>query len=111
MSATETKTMTLREFNNESPITYLWLCGVGCPAGLDFNHDTETDDEEEYCDFAELDILNGCRDNVDEDGNCLQPGLWELEGEIDAEGRWCWDGDGDVLDERGNTIYNVKASR
>ena len=78
--ATTTKT-TLRDWNNEQPITYLWIAGVGCPAGMDFRHNTETTDEEEYCDFAELDLLGR---------------LWELEGAIDEHGRWCWDGQGDV---------------
>ena len=92
---TTTKTLTLREFNNEEPITYLWICGVACPAGMDFNHNTETEDEEEYCDFAELDLLDR---------------LWDLTGTVDKYGRWCWDGKGDVRDEQQNTIYNVKAS-
>lgn len=97
--------MTLLEFNNEQPITYLWICGVACPGGQDFNHvdyssdeyDPDTADDSD-CDFRELDILGK---------------LWHLEGEIDSDGRWCVNDSSlsDVRDERGNSIYNVKASR
>lgn len=93
---TATKTISLLAWNNEDAISYLWICGVGCPAGLEFRHDTETEDDEAYCDFSELDLLTK---------------LWDLEGTIDENGRWCWNGEGDVTDERGNTIYNVKARR
>lgn len=91
-----TKTISLLDWNNDEPISYLWICAVGCPAGLEFRHDTETDDDEAYCDFSELDLLAK---------------LWDLEGAIDDNGTWCWNGEGDVSDERGNTIYNVKARR
>lgn len=87
-----TKTITLLNYNNEiNPVTYLWICGVGCPAGQDFNH--RPDDDDDFC-------------NVDEIIDDL--GLWELEGEV-VNGRWEWNGEGNPTDERGNTIYNVKA--
>lgn len=106
---TATKTLTLREFNNANPITYLWICGVGCPAGEDFNHDTDTDDADDYCDFAELDVLNGLPGYCDCDGEPTAPGLWELTGSVDEFGLWCWDGEGEINDLQGNMIYNVKA--
>lgn len=96
-AANETAAFTLLEWNNKQPITYLWICGVGCPGGMEFRQNTETEDDEEYCDFAEMDFL------FDQ--------LWDLEGTVDEHGRWCWNGEGEKpTDERGNTIYNVKAS-
>lgn len=70
---------TLRDFHNSLPngIQYLWLCGVGCPAGQDYNHDTDTDDDEEYCDVPEL-ISQFDKD--DNEGNTSS--LWNLEGEV-----------------------------
>jgi hypothetical protein len=88
--------ISLLGWHNDQPINYLWIAGVGCSAGVDYRHDTDTDDEELYCDFSELELLDR---------------LWHLEGTVDADGTWCWDGEGDVYDERGNTIYNVKARR
>jgi hypothetical protein len=88
--------ISLQAWNNEQPISYVWICGVACPTGQDFRHNTETEDAEEYCDFSELDLLSK---------------LWDLEGEIDENSTWCWDGIGNVRDDRGNTIYNVKARR
>lgn len=87
------RTTSLLDWNNEEPISYLWICGVGCPAGQDFRHDTDTDDA--YCDFNELDLLEK---------------FWHLEGTVE-DGAWCWNGEGSVADDRGNTIYNVKARR
>jgi hypothetical protein len=86
--------MTLREFNNEKPITYLWICGFACPAGQDFHHNTDTDDEDEYCDFRDLVLLDK---------------LWELSGTVDEYGWWCWEGEGKPTDERANAIYSIKA--
>jgi hypothetical protein len=88
--------VSLRDWNIEQPIVYLWVAGVGYPGGKDFRHNTDTEDDEEYCDFAELDLLTVCGD---------------LTGTVDEYGTWCWDGVGTICDERGNTIYNVKARR
>lgn len=88
-----TGTISLQDYNNNvKAVTYLWVCGVACPAGQDFNHDTESDGED-YCDLTEL---------------IGEMGLWDLEGSV-VDGRWEWNGKGNVRDERGNTIYNVKA--
>lgn len=95
MNATETTLVRFADRNDSNPFTYLWICGIGCPAGQDFHHDTETECEEDYCDFAELDEIQQFAD---------------LEGTIDSEGQWCWNGEGNVTDFRGNTIYNIKAS-
>ena len=86
--------MTLRDFNNKSLITFLRICGVACPAGREFRHNTESEDDEEYCDFAELPILKS---------------LWDLNGAVDEKGLWNWDGKGGVYDEHGNVVYNVRA--
>ena len=94
----DTKITTLREYNNEiKPITYLWIAGVGCPAGAEYRHWDQQPDgsaDEDYCDVTEvIDTL----------------GLWSLTGTIDDDGRWEWDGTGDPSDQRGNKIHNVKA--
>lgn len=88
----------LHDWNNDDdgPISCLWICGIGYPTGIEFTHNTETDDDETYCDLGELDILFR---------------LWDLNGTVDENGTWCWDGEGDVRDDMGNTIYNVKARK
>lgn len=89
---TATQAIRLLDYNNVTPVTYLWLCGVGCPTGQDYRHDVESDGED-YCDLNQL--IN-------------ELGLWELEGTV-IDGRWEWNGEGNPTDQRGNTIYNVKA--
>ena len=85
--------MTLEEFNNNvTPVTYLWIFGVGYPTGKDFNHNVDSDDD--YCDLPEL------IGDLD---------LWDLDGTVLA-GCWTWNGNGNPTDQRGNTIQNVKAS-
>lgn len=93
---TETKTISLLDYNNESPITYLWYCGVGCPTGIELRHNTTTEDQDEYCDFAELEHLRQWAD---------------LQGTVDDSGRWNWNGEDDVRDSRGNTIQRIVAAR
>ncbi len=85
--------MTLSEFNELNSINGIWISGVGYPTGKQFVHDTETEDEHAYCDFNELD--------------CLEQ-FWNLEGTIEHLA-WVWNGEGNIRDERGNTIYNLKA--
>lgn len=86
--------MTLREFNNEiGGVTYLWLCGTACPAGQDFNHDVESDGDD-YCDVGDL---------------VTEENLWELNGDVNENGRWEWDGEGNPHDGRGNSYYSIKA--
>lgn len=85
--------MTLRDFNNTiTPVTSVWIAGVGCPAGQSFRHDLESDGDD-YCDVNE----------VIEDLH-----LWDLEGTV-CEGQWSWNGSGSPTDVRGNSIYNLKA--
>ena len=59
--------------------------------------------------MTKREILNGLPGECDHDGEPTAPGFWELEGSVDEFGRWCWDGEGEVNDLRGNTIYNIKA--
>lgn len=90
---TETATISLLDYNNNvKPVTYLWICGVGCPAGREYNHDVESDGDE-YCDVNEI---------------VGDLGLWSLNGTI-VDDRWEWNGVGNPVDERGNSILNVKA--
>lgn len=84
--------MTLLDFNNGHPVTNLWIAGVAYPAGQTWHNNIDSDGED-YCNLSELiDQLN----------------LWELSGSV-VDGRWEWNGSGNPSDERGNTIYNVKA--
>jgi len=109
-------TMTLREFHNSllDGITRLWVCGVGCPGGQDFNHDIDTEDEDEYCDMVDLigNSLGFLYMDVEDIEGCehtITTSLWELEGEIE-EGQWVWNGEDNPTDHKGNSFYNLKAS-
>ena len=83
------------DFAAANEVTYLWIVGVGCPAGQDFEHNPD-DDGEDWC-------------------NLPEHWLWEklergdFSGSVDEKGLWCWDGEGVLTDSRGNTIYNLKA--
>ena len=87
---------TLREYNENKPISYLWFCGAGNPTGIDFFQNTEPVDSEDYCDLQE---------------DTLLPSLLDLSGRINKEHGWVWDGNGlgDVKDLNGNTIYAIAA--
>lgn len=88
---TKTETISLLDYNNDAkPVTYLWICGVGCPTGTEYRHG-ETDDD--YCNVTEV------ISDLD---------LWDLTGNV-VDGRWEWDGEGSPTDQRGNSIYNIKA--
>lgn len=95
---TAIETISLLDYNNTvNPVTYLWIAGVGFPSGADYRHwDQQPDDspDEDYCDIDEV---------------ISTFDLWDLRGTIN-DGRWEWDGVGEPVDQRGNTIYNVKAS-
>lgn len=86
--------MTLREFSQDRPLSYLWFCGVGCPTGVDFNQDTDTEDEDEYCDLSDLYLMKTFLD---------------LSGEVTVGLGWCWDGDGDVRDANDCSITQIVA--
>ena len=108
--------MTLREFHNSLPdgITHLWVCGVGCPGGQDFNHNIDTEDTDEYCDMGDLigDSLGSLHMDVeDTEGftHSIASPLWALEGEIE-DGQWVWNGEDNPTDHRGDSFYNIKAS-
>ena len=91
MTTTATQTISLQQYNNDiKPVSYLWIAGVGCPTGVDYNHSDQDDD---YCDVGEV---------------ISELGLWELSGDV-VDGRWEWDGNGEPRDVRGNSILNVKA--
>ena len=78
--------MTLREYNENKPISYLWFCGAGNPTGIDYHQS----------DLQELVLLTS---------------LLDLSGLINKEHGWVWDGNGlgEVKDENGNTIYALAA--
>jgi hypothetical protein len=84
--------MTLLEFYNSRPVSVLWVCGVGCPGGTTYHDDPDGDDEGD-ADFSEFDLFDR---------------FLGLEGEVRADGRWHWDGEGDVRDLQHNTIYNIQ---
>lgn len=90
-------TVSLLDYNSVKPITYLWICGVGCPTGIDYRHWDQPDDgspAEDYCDVN--DVIG-------------ELNLWHLNGTV-TNNRWEWDGVGSPTDLRGNSILNIKAS-
>ena len=87
-------TISLRDFHNDiKPVTNLWICGVGHPAGITYLHDVKSDDDS-YCDVGAV------IDDLD---------IWELTGTV-SQSCWEWDGNGSPIDTRGNSILNIKAS-
>jgi len=95
--------ITLGEFWARDGVGSLFLAGVGMPSGQQFDHDTDAEGED-YCDVG--DVIE-------------QLDLGDLEGTVDSEGIWQWDGKGERLpsgdraegprDWNGNTIYKVQA--
>ena len=77
--------MTLLEYANAREYVVLFYVGVGAPAG------DHTPIGHPHIDFAE------------------RRGLLDLEGTIDGEGQWQWNGEGDPTDDRRNTIYRLTA--
>lgn len=94
--ATATETKTFRDAHNDSPngFTYLWFTSVGSSTGLEFIHDTETDDDDAYCNLPELVYFDKFAD---------------LTGTVSESGRWEWDGQGKPTDSRGNSILRIIA--
>ena len=92
-----TTTISLLDYHNDvKPVTYLWIAGVGCPAGVDYRHWDQQPDgnpDEDYCD------VNDVIGELD---------LWNLQGTVN-DGRWEWNGNGEPVDLRGNSILNIKA--
>jgi hypothetical protein len=81
----EFDTMTLQDFVVANPYTMVFVSGVGHPAG-----------NTQPAGHPDMDFVE-------------RLGLLDLEGEIDEHGDWQWDGEGNPLDERGNTIQRVTA--
>lgn len=89
--------MTLSEFIAGKQITNVWFVSHGHPTGCELIHDTNTDDPEAYCDLNDSTTLDFIAD---------WDTLCELEGEADGD-RWEWAGEGDLTDERHNTIRRI----
>ncbi len=95
MTATENATKTFLEAHNGgNGFRYLWLTSFSHPAGVEFRHNKDTEDEDEYCDFSELHYFEDFAD---------------LTGTVTESGRWEWDGKDKVFDIRGNSIYRIVA--
>ena len=92
---TETKILTLGEFAPHS----VWYSSVGSPAG-----DTLE------C-YWTADETGGEIEHIPptDPSYPLPEGWLELSGEIDADGRWCWDGQGDPRDLGRNTVLSLVA--
>lgn len=84
-NTTDTKTMTLNDYANERSYVVLFWAGVGTPAG-----------EETPIGHPDLDFVD-------------RRGLLDLNGTVDDEGDWRWDGKGDPTDDRRNTITKLLA--
>lgn len=78
------ETMTLSDYASEHPYSVLFWAGIGCSAG---DYSPLGAD----CDFAE------------------RNGLLDLEGTVDGDGDWQWDGKGNPTDDRRNTITRLQA--
>lgn len=77
--------MTLHDFVNANPYTMVFVTGIGYPTGT-----TQPAGQPGM-------------DWVDEIG------ILDLDGCVDGEGAWQWNGKGDPRDERGNSILKVTA--
>jgi hypothetical protein len=80
---TATKT-TLADFGPAS----IWYTSVGRPTG-------------ETIDMTEVDDPR--------DAENMVPFEWDIEGTIDEDGEWAWDGKGNPTDFGNNTIYAIRA--
>lgn len=87
--------MTLREFAEKYGITYLWIAGQACPTGYELRQNVgDNVADEDWCEIDETELFHL---------------LADLEGDVDDNGRWNWNGEGDPVDERGNSIHSVCA--
>jgi hypothetical protein len=77
--------MTLQEYASGREKVVLFFVGVGCPTG---DHTVLGHPD---LDFAE------------------RRGLLDLQGEVDEQMNWWWDGSGDPQDDNGSSIYNLHA--
>ena len=93
---TTTETITFRDCHNDSRngFRYMWFTSVGSPTGLEFRHDTDTEDDDTYCNLPELSYFDT---------------FAALTGTVSESGRWEWDGEGEPKDHRGNTILRIVA--
>jgi hypothetical protein len=85
----------LREFWNNANVKSLFVVGTACPTGEEYRHDTDTEDESDYCDLTDL-IVN-LSPHVD---------LFDLSGTVDGDS-WTWDGVGNPRDVRGNSYTRI----
>ena len=91
---TTATTKTLLDFWNTRTIESLAVAGTACPAGQEYQHDTESDGDD-YCDCNEL--IVSLSPHVD---------LLSLSGIVDAD-TWTWDGGGNPRDVRGNSYTRI----
>jgi hypothetical protein len=75
----------LHDYCNERENVVVFVAGVGCPAG---NH--------HIAGYPDLDFLD-------------RTGIYALEGTVDAEGDWRWNGEGNPRDDSGNAITKIHA--
>lgn len=87
---TATKLVSLKDFWNATEVASLFVVSTAIPAGEEFTVGGED------CDVWE--VLDSGLSPTD---------LWEIEGEIDADGDWNWNGVGNVRDFRGNSYTRI----
>lgn len=88
--------MTLADFGPDS----VWFTSVGIPTGvtIDLAHGVDEETGEPY----EIDPY---------DASQSLPFEWDLEGTIDDDGDWNWDGQGPCHDWNRNSVTAISASR
>ena len=77
--------MTLQDFVNSRASVMVFVSGIGYPTG-----------NTQPAGHLGMDWVD-------------QIGVLDLEGQVDERGDWQWNGEGNPLDERGNTIQRVTA--
>ncbi len=93
--------MTALEFWNNNSVSEIFVAGNGCPGGQTFTHDTDTDNDEDYCDLTDVLYSGLIRTQDGPDG-------WQdLNGTV-ADGVWTWDGDANARDSRGNNYQQIQ---
>ena len=100
--------MTFREFWNDNEITELFVAGTGCPAGLTYTHNVDTDVDEDYCDLGDLidSLFPYGAVSAESDTWEFESAVWELEGDVTL-GRWNWNGEGRISGMRGGDYHQI----
>lgn len=88
--------MTLNEYLDSHEVASLFYVSTAAPAGIELTHDTKSHGDE-YCDLHEVIAGNLSNDN-----------LLELEGTVDSDGDWSWNGKGNVRDYRMNNFTAIR---